>query len=376
MTDPTRPYPTHDPLTGLANHRVFHERLQDEFARAGRHGRPLSIAVIDINDCRVINNNHGHIGGDEVLREVGRRLEGVARQGELIARVGGDQFGWILPDADGLEAYAAAERARRSINTDPISPAGPVTVAIGVCDLDNSGSVSELYARAERALYWAKYLGRDQSFRYSVATADQLLRIAPPREDAGTTPARFRSLSDLAHDADAKHADFADHCNRVASLATTLAVAAGWSAGEVVALHRAALLHDIGKISIPEGIIGKAAALDAEEQATLRSHPVLGAEMLAAGHSREQVSWVRHHHERWDGGGYPDGLAGPAIPEGAQLIALADTYDALTHDRPYRSRMSHGDALDEMRACAGAQFSRRMVELLERAVSAPGAPRG
>ena len=366
------PSAVHDPLTQLPNHRAFANGLAGEFARAGRHGRPLSVAILGLDGVKLINGDHGRGVGDAVLADFARRLSVLARQGELVARLGGDQFAWILPDADGLEAFAAAERVRRAIAAVPVAPVGSVTVSIGISDLDHAPSITDLYARAQQALVWAKHHGGNQCFRFSTETAAELEELISPLP--GDRRRDRRSLDELARDADAKHADFADHSNRVASLATSLAVEAGWAPAEVVALHRAALLHDVGRAGVPETVIGKPAALDPAERAQLNTQTVAGADMLTAGFSPDQVAWVRHHHERWDGTGYPEGLAGEAIPEGAQLIGLADAYDAITHDRPYRPRMTLEQALMELRSTAGIQFSDRMVDLLEAVITAPGAP--
>jgi diguanylate cyclase (GGDEF)-like protein len=155
---------THDPLTGLPNHRVFHERLREDVARAGRQGQPLSVAILDLDHFKSINDEHGHRVGDSVLRELGRRLGVVPREGELIARVGGEEFAWIL-NADGSEALKAAERARHAIVGTPFAQVGTVTVSIGVCELAAADGAEALYARADEALYLAKEQGRNQTCR-------------------------------------------------------------------------------------------------------------------------------------------------------------------------------------------------------------------
>jgi diguanylate cyclase (GGDEF)-like protein/PAS domain S-box-containing protein len=157
---------THDPLTGLANHRVFHERLRADAARATRHGQPLSLAVIDVDHFKAINDHHGHLVGDSVLRELGRRLHDITRDGELVARVGGEEFAWIL-NADGPDAFAATERARNAITERPFPQVGALTVSVGVCDLTPAIDVQELYERADQALYRAKAQGRNQTYQHT-----------------------------------------------------------------------------------------------------------------------------------------------------------------------------------------------------------------
>ena len=157
---------TQDPLTGLANHRAFHERLAVEVSRAQRHGRPLSVAVLDLDHFKEVNDQHGHPTGDRVLRETSERLRHLVRDGELLARVGGEEFAWILPDADGPGAFAAAERARDAIGASPFLQVGKLTLSAGVCELAAAGSAQHLYRLADQALYWAKQHGRNQTARY------------------------------------------------------------------------------------------------------------------------------------------------------------------------------------------------------------------
>jgi len=155
-----------DPLTGLANHRCLHEQLQAEVARAQRSGRSLSIAVLDLDHFKQVNDQHGHPIGDRVLRQTGERLRRLVREGELLARVGGEEFAWILPDADCLGAFAAAERARDAVGATPFPQIGTLTLSAGVCELAAAGSAQHLYRLADQALYWAKQHGRDQTACY------------------------------------------------------------------------------------------------------------------------------------------------------------------------------------------------------------------
>ncbi len=355
---------THDPLTGLANHRAFHERLDAEIARARRHARPLAVAVLDLDHFKQVNDRHGHLAGDHVLQTVAHRLSGLVREGDMLARVGGEEFAWILPETDAYGAYVAAERARRTVAAVPISPVGELGMSAGVCDLAHAACGPELYGRADEALYWAKQRGRNRTFRYSPETAEEL--------DAGHSRERrdhsayLRYLSELALSIESRHPSFADHAARVADTAASLAQCAGWAPADVEALRQAALLHDIGKLAVPDSIIARTSPLSDAERAQLQTHAAIGAEMLAPALTAQQVAWVRHHHERWDGGGYPGRLARAAIPEGAQLLTLADALDAITHDRPHREALAPDVAMLEIRAHEGTQFAPRAVALLER----------
>jgi diguanylate cyclase (GGDEF)-like protein/PAS domain S-box-containing protein/putative nucleotidyltransferase with HDIG domain len=352
-----------DPLTGLANVRVLHERLEGEVARARRYDRPLSVVVLDIDHFKRVNDLHGHPAGDVVLRRVAQTLQGVARNGELLARVGGEEFVWLLPEADGRGAFAAADRARRAIERLDLDGVGRVTVSAGVCDLEEALDSQDLLKRADSALYAAKRFGRDRVVRYSAHLSRHLARLTA---DPGA--ARSLTLAELARTAESKHPDVADHARRVAELATALAEAGGWAAEDVRALDEAALLHDVGKVAVPDAILSKAGPLTDAELAQVRTHAAVGAEMLRATLTAEQVSWVRHHHERWDGAGYPGSLTGPETPPGAQLLALADAFDAMTHARPYRSALTHAQAVAEVHRSAGTHFSPWAVELFDRVV--------
>ena len=357
---------SHDPLTGLPNHRAFHERLGEEVARARRHDRPLSVAILDLDHFKRINDQFGHPTGDRVLVEIANRLGSLVRDGELLARVGGEEFAWILPDADGVGAFAAVERARQAVGAIQGLPDGKMTLSAGVCDLVHAADVTELYARADHALYWAKDQGRDQTFRYSAHTAEHLDAARRRRSDEDR--ARTQSLEELAMAADAKHADSAGHAKRVADLACRLAEHAGWTEVEISQMRRAALMHDIGKVAVPDSIIAKGVGLADAERAQLETHAAIGAEMLSATLTADQVAWVRHHHERWDGAGYPAALQGRSIPEGARLLAIADAFDAMTHNRPYRDALGQELALLEIQANAGTQFAPDAVKLLELAL--------
>ncbi len=170
---------TQDPLTGLANHRVFHEQLRAEVARARRQDLSLSVAVLDLDHFKQVNDRHGHPVGDQVLREAGERLRAVVREGEIIARVGGEEFAWILTGMGEEGAYAAVERARRAIGEDPFGDAGTITISAGVAELEAVDAADDLYACADRALYRAKQNGRNRTARHSRAEpGDFALTIA------------------------------------------------------------------------------------------------------------------------------------------------------------------------------------------------------
>jgi diguanylate cyclase (GGDEF)-like protein/PAS domain S-box-containing protein len=362
---------TTDPLTGLANHRVFHERLRAEVARAERHDRPLGLVVMDLDHFKQINDHFGHQVGDEVLVETARRLSSLARLGEVLARVGGEEFAWLLPEADAMAAYAAAERARRAIGGTPFPRVGRVTASAGVCELAQARGAAELFELADGALYWAKVQGRDVAYRYSPEVVEVL--SASERVDRLARTQALAGLRALARAVDAKDPSTAAHSERVAAMAERLARALRWPADRTALLGEAGLLHDVGKIGVPDSVLAKPGPLTPAEHELVKPHAALGATIAGEVLGAEQVAWIRGHHERWDGAGYPDGLAADAIPDGARILALADAWDVMTAVRLYGEPLGPEAALAACRREAGRQFAPEAVAALARLLR-EGAP--
>ena len=357
---------TTDGLTGLLNHRGFREALDELSAHATRHREPLSVIIMDLDHFKLVNDTHGHERGDRVLREVGERLRGITRDGEIIGRLGGEEFGWILPTTCGADAWQAAERARMTIREQPLGGLH-VTLSAGVCDLDTAGGVATMLRFADGALYWAKEQGRDAAVLY---TPNVVTELSPSdRADRLLRAQSLGALRALARVVDANDPDTHRHSERVAEWSVQIANRLGWDGDAVVRLRDAALLHDIGKIAIPETILRKPGPLTDGERVEIRRHPQLGAQIVSEVLSPDQVSWVRGHHERVDGRGYPDGLRLERLPEGALIIAVADAWDAMTTHRPYRAAFSPDDALAELRAGAGTQWWPDAVTALEDALA-------
>jgi diguanylate cyclase (GGDEF)-like protein/PAS domain S-box-containing protein len=351
-----------DHLTGLPNQRSFSDRLDQEVRRARRYERALSLVLIDLDHLKLVNDTHGHEGGDRALAELALRLSEICGVGEVLARVGGEEFAWILPETDAAGAMDAAERARVAIAATPFAGIGRLTVSAGACTLSDAETSRELVRQAELALYWAKSNGRNTIFQYSHET----LALLPPDEqtrrlEAATTLAAVRALATAV---DAKDSSTQRHSERVAALASALAAGLGWDATRIALLHDAALVHDVGKIGIPDRVLLKPGALTPEEYEQIKPHAALGAGMVGGLLSAEQVSWIRHHHERCDGTGYPDGLAGEAIPDGARILATADMWDAMTVARPYGAPRMPAEALDEAKRSAGVHLCPDVVAAL------------
>jgi putative nucleotidyltransferase with HDIG domain len=280
----------------------------------------------------------------------------------VLARMGGDEFGAIFVESDRHRALLAADRARRAVAEASLLRLRP-TVSIGLCDLEAAGSADEALRRADAALYWAKQHGRNISWLYDPAIVHELDERHRTRElDRSQALLGLRAL---ARAIDAKDPDTRDHGEHVAAVSARLARARGWPAARVALLRDAALLHDVGKIGVPDTILLKDGPLEEDEYAVIGEHPVLGARIVADVLTDEQIAWIAAHHERPDGGGYPAGLRGAGLPEGAALLALADAWDEMIGDRSSSAPMSIDEALASARAGAGTQFAPTAVEALE-----------
>lgn len=343
-----------DPLTGLANHRVFHAHLREAIA-ATEPDQPLAVAVLGLDRFRDVNDMHGHLAGDAILAAVGDRLARVAEDGQLVARIGGDQFGLLLPGHTALRAHAAAQRAKQAIAERPFGPQETrLTASVGIADLARAGHGDLLFACADGALFWAKLHGRDMICSFHPALMDEL--SPADRAEAVVRGKTLAGIMALARAIDAKDPTTRQHSERVAWLAELLARECGWHERRIRALHEAALVHDIGKIGIPDEILLHDGRLTGEQYALVKTHAGLGAEIVEGVLTAEQVAWVRSHHERPDGTGYPEGLTAERIPDGAAVLSVADVLDVMTVSRPYSRPLPLCDAVDEIERLVGAQF--------------------
>jgi len=372
-----------DPLTGILNHRALLTRLQEEIARATRTRQPLAVVLFDVDRFKLLNDTHGHPVGDRALRDVAGLLAQAARVTDVVGRYGGDEFLALLPgsNADGARQFATRvlaalaghhfcavenETARQGASAafgggapsaDAAPAVGgaasgqdtiPLTASAGaaIYPLDSALPL-ELIALADRALYDGKHLGGNQ-----VVIVNQALRDSLAQQDTS-----FGVLDGLVTAVDAKDRYTRAHSEHVAALAVGLADALGLPEAARDALHNAGLLHDVGKIGIPDHILRKPGRLSDEERRIVQQHVTL-SEMIIQGVPRvdDVLAAVVHHHERWDGGGYPRGLAGEHIPLLGRVLAIADAYSAMTLDRPYRKGMAPDVALAELARAAGTQL--------------------
>jgi diguanylate cyclase (GGDEF)-like protein len=366
---------THDRLTGVANRENLLATLATEVDRATRHYKPLSVAFIDIDRFKPINDTYGHNSGDAVLRQVAGILGGSIRASDSFGRYGGEEFMLILPETLPEEAVGLAEDLRTLVMSQHFTIAGNQTIKATISIGISGGRGSELQLdmlvdRADAAMYAAKSLGRNRVYLYRELDEESLVRRAPisPEHRAQAT-AIGQWANDTATQALASVlAPEPQHRGRpsdmIASLATGIALEMGLPREEIERIRIASLLHDLGKIAIPEEILDKPSTLSDAEWQTIGEHPRIGQVILEQASSlREAIPVVLHHHERYNGGGYPHGLRGSEIPLGARIVAVADAYHAMIHDRPYSAAVNHEKALDELRTHAGTQFDPLVVEV-------------
>ena len=369
-----------DQLTGLANRRHFEQVLDAFYHQARRYNRQLSILAIDIDFFKAINDTGGHQVGDEVLRTVGRALEGLCRKADLPARIGGDEFCVILPETCASGAAIVAERIREMISAQEIQ-AGPkkitATVSIGVTDL-NSGEINSpdaLMAMADEALYAAKKLGANRVFQaHDVGGPDRSLgsqdnlRFASLAKKAACLDTRFKDaflagVEELMNVMAQRDSCKAHHSRNISRYAVLIAQEMGLTPRVTKRLEIAAMLHDIGMLALPDDVLKCPGPLNPEQTAQVRQHPLLGVRIMEGMEFLEQeIPTVRYHHERYDGGGYPEGLTGAAIPLTARILAAADSFDAMTSPRSFRNAKSLQEALAELEKASARQFDPLVIE--------------
>jgi diguanylate cyclase (GGDEF)-like protein/putative nucleotidyltransferase with HDIG domain len=336
-----------DPLTGLRNHRAFQEDLARELQRVSRSGIPLSLVLLDVDGLKAINDRLGHQAGDERLQGVAAAIRAEQRATDLAYRIGGDEFAVMLPGARALGALEYAQRLRAQV---------PVTA--GIAEATDLRERDEVIREASLALVGAKRIHQD----VAVYGPDMEVEAAEHEHDE-------RPLaSALALAVDAKDSYTRSHCQTVSQLCAVIADELGLDGDAVGRVRLAGLLHDVGKIGVPDAILNKPAALTDDEYELMKRHSLLGSDIVEAAEMHEEARWVRHHHERYDGRGYPDGLVGDGIPLESRIILVADAFEAMTSDRPYRKAPGHEFAVGELKRHAGSQFDPRVVDALCRAL--------
>jgi diguanylate cyclase (GGDEF)-like protein/putative nucleotidyltransferase with HDIG domain len=358
-----------DALTDLLNRRGFQGVFDTELERARRADQPLSLIVGDIDRFKRVNDAHGHAAGDAVLTRVADAIRGAKRGFDSAARVGGEEFAVLAPDCDAHGAYMLAERIRAAVH-EALSAnveGGPLTISFGISTFPLHGqSADGLLSTADQALYAAKRLGRNRSVISSAEVPGILARASRSRD--GDAHVELAALLNLAEALDVRDTGSASHCHRVGRFAELAARELGLPPEIVERVRLAGILHDVGRVALPDHVLAKQGPLTDDEWAWIRAHPAVGARMIETTEYEDIRSWILFHHERPDGRGYPEGRGEDDVPLESAIIGVADAYEAMTSERPYRSALPAEDAADELRREAGRQFRSDVVEALLRGV--------
>ena len=407
-----------DGLTGVKTHRFFMEALSSEWKRSTRAGRSFALVLMDLDRFKFVNDFYGHLEGDLVLQRVGQILETNCRRSDVVARYGGDEFVILMPETTMEHARQLASKLRGWVSADPLLREKNISASFGIaCYPLHGSSPQELIQVADASMYLSKHQGgnavstadhfdpneakkwkRDVLEAYLGVTLKRLFSTGPEAFEeiyqrlrqfteslSATEPENSKSLASqsegphalpqavldtvtsLAYAIDAKDHYTQGHSQKVAAYAALIAEALGMNDAEVEEIRLGAVLHDIGKVGIPEGILNKNGPLNPEEWETMKSHVSFGAKILDPLTPLARIrEMVLHHHEFFDGSGYPHALSGDTIPLGARIIAIADAYDTITSDRTYKKARSAPDALSELERCANAQFDGSIVEVFVR----------
>jgi diguanylate cyclase (GGDEF)-like protein/putative nucleotidyltransferase with HDIG domain len=354
-----------DELTGLRNHRCFQERLNQSIEKFRLSGGDFSMLFIDLDFFKTYNDIYGHMMGDEILREVGQLITSSVRATDVGARYGGDEFAALLLYTSPEGAEMVAERIREGLQSSMEQRGIMLTCSIGVASWRIDGITREsLVQAADKALYAAKTAGRNRVYLASrlKATENTETDRAFKTDDKNAIDSIVYALAATVDTRD--HYTFG-HSKSVSKYATELAAAVGYTKDGIKRIRAAALLHDIGKLSIPDNILSKAGPLSDREWEIMKQHPETGVGILKyiVG-LRGCVDAVLYHHERYDGQGYPRGLKENDIPLDARIMTIADSFDAMTSERSYKERrLTPEEAMAEMTRCAGAQFDPKLVEI-------------
>lgn len=370
-----------DPLTQLNNRRGFFESAQPEVIHSQTNQNDLSALMIDIDNFKKTNDLYGHFVGDQVLRAVAEEIQKTLRQTDLIGRYGGEEFIGLLPSTSIDAAQAIAERLRKAVeerivkvNEAEVS----VTISIGICHIaDANGSLDILLSQADQAMYWAKASGRNRISLWTTeishsAAMDVLqrgLKIKSVQKKNSKINGQLSKIYDETIEGwskaiEMRNKEMEGHAQRVVELTLNLARKSGIDECEMDDIRRGAMLHDIGKIAIPDPILFKPGKLTDEEWLVMRKHPVYAFEFLSPiTFLQKSIDIPYCHHEHWDGTGYPRGLKEEEIPLGARVFTIIDVWDALCSDRCYRPAWSQVDAKDYIVSQSGKMFDPRITDL-------------
>jgi len=373
---------TRDDLTGAWNRRHFMHALERECRRLKRYARPFAVMMVDVDDFKQINDTCGHAFGDAALKEATRALCAEVRDIDVVARYAGDEFMVLMPDTSGEDAVSVAQRIRTRMARAPVRDgehSAVVTFSIGVVAGEQAieHTPDRIVHFADTALYTAKQAGRNCVRRWEQVSHNQKMQSLiesravarlQRKLDRFARRAEGMFVADvlkLAQDVDAADPYAEAHSKNVAHYATGIARTLGMPDADVETLRRAAMIHDLGRVGVPEAILSKTGTLTPEQRLVVEQHVVIGVRILTKLHFLErETPIVRYHHERWNGGGYPDGISGLGIPVGARVLSVADTLDAMTCDRVYRKALTLAEAIERIRGDSGVTFDPEVVGAL------------
>lgn len=391
-----------DGLTGLKTHRYFMEALEREWRRSSRSGRAFALIMMDLDNFKPVNDRFGHLQGDRVLSTVAKVLSEGVRQSSVLARYGGDEFAVLMPEATSDQATVLAERLRAGLEKDSFLSTHGVTASFGIGAFPENGPTQEeILHAADTGMYLAKHETGNR-IRVATSTPDQgqvaaclgvefkrrfstgpdafntiLTRIERAIESDGQVPL-VDTVTSLARAIDLSDHYTRDHSEAVARLAVQIARQMGMSEAQVEEIRLAGILHDIGKMGIPDAILYKPARLTPDEFAVMQSHAIKGQrilEPLKVGAIQRISLFVRNHHEKFDGTGYPDRLKGEDIPLGARILTVADCFDTMISERAYKGALTFNEAVAELLRCSGSQFDPELVRAFLSSLDTLGDPR-
>ena len=353
-----------DNLTGVRNHRAFHEDLTRELRRTQRAGGHLALVMLDMDGLKQVNDRFGHQEGDEQLRSLAGCMVETMRHSDVVYRIGGDEFGLILVGENALGALRVTHRLLATLRSG--TRVNHPSATAGIADTNGSVTTDELVRRADVGLYDAKRSGQQ-----AVIYASGLEQPAQPQPHTPERTERHLQIlaTALARAVDLKDSATRSHCETVAELSALLAEELGFDPERCARLRMAGLLHDVGKIGISDAILQKPGELTAEEYEIMKTHTALGSGILSAAGLYDEAFWILHHHERFDGDGYPTGLAGTDIPVESRILFVADAFEAMTGERPYSEAQPDHEALAELESHAGTQFDADCVAALHRVMA-------
>jgi diguanylate cyclase (GGDEF)-like protein/putative nucleotidyltransferase with HDIG domain len=353
-----------DELTKLYNRRSLDEMIDNEIGRHSRYGGVFTLAILDLDSFKSFNDSYGHLSGDRLLREVGQVIKSAIRNVDYAFRYGGDEFAILLPQTNIEDALQVVERVREKIARGVDSGDIHVTSSIGLASWPDDGiSHTDIIAAADVTLYRAKRSGGNRSYCSSTNPSASPLIESDTVRGNGIDTKYFSFINALAESVDSQGGLTSAHSKKVAEYALALGKSLKLPPAEINRLEACALLHDIGKICISDAILNKTDKLTAVETVEMKKHPQIGADIVSRIPQLSSCADViRHHHEYYDGSGYPDGLKGEAIPLDARIIGIVDAFANMMNDEPRSDGMSLEQALEELKRYSGKRYDPYLVE--------------